>query len=483
MPDRHATTYRMHSSDRSVIEHLAAICPRRPGGLLELRDDPGMELFVAFLARSTARRRGLDPKTLQFDGAAAFHALAVVALGHPLEGGFHLLQLNEVSIDFREADIDQKVGQRRVLQIMDLSGEFDITLVIGTQQLLADRVAKFFEARLQRPFQRRQLGAGYGAGHPCLPLDRQLLASSMAHSPYTLVQRRVAFCRPLARHKCRTTATLHFDRQLHGLDRGNGQRHCAPVPMVYACNTAPTVRSGGAFMDRIDSNTECGMAAVPTPSPTFEVKDCALIALATGRKAQNLKELRDHLLAVGTSSIYFHFWGGLLRPGFAEREYANDFAEWTRHGLHDPILAERLGVIDPSDYLDLEDLRWELIDSVEGRLDETELRVWAPIDRQFEFIRSQIVIFPTELHMSDPRELARVVPRLSESSIFYHVIDARRRLSDNSDDFRAWLGAWGDTYAPLCAQLAAVDAYSIGLRQLRDELSAVFAAHFEATGP
>lgn len=211
----------------------------------------------------------------------------------------------------------------------------------------------------------------------------------------------------------------------------------------------------------------------------FEIKDCALVAIATGRKAQNLKELRDHLLSVGASSIYFHFWGGLLRPGFEEREYGNDFAAWVAHNLNDVILAERLGVIDPSDFPDLEQLRWELVETIESRLDETELRSWAPIDRQFEFIRSQIVIFPTQRRLTEPGNLAREVAEMSESSVFYHVIDARRRLKDNGDDFRAWLTAgWGDQHADLCRQLAGVDPYSLTLHELRAGLAELFAGYF-----
>lgn len=210
----------------------------------------------------------------------------------------------------------------------------------------------------------------------------------------------------------------------------------------------------------------------------FAIKDCALVAIATGRKAQNLKELRDHLLSVGTSSIYFHFWGGLLRPGFEEREYGNDFAVWVRHSLHDVILAERLAVIDPSDFPDLDQLRWELVETIEGRLDETELRTWAPIDRQFEFIRSQIVIFPTQRLLDDPQVLAREVAEMSESSIFYHVIDARRRLADTSDDFRNWLAGWGGQYEDLCRQLAGVDPYSLTLHELRAWLADLFAGYF-----
>jgi hypothetical protein len=50
-----------------------------------------------------------------------------------------------------------------------------------------------------------------------------------------------------------------------------------------------------------------------TVSP-FCVKDCALIAIATGTRAQNLPELTERLREVEANSIFYHFWGGLLRP-------------------------------------------------------------------------------------------------------------------------------------------------------------------------
>ena len=78
----------------------------------------------------------------------------------------------------------------------------------------------------------------------------------------------------------------------------------------------------------------------------FSVKDCALVTIATGKKAQNLKEMREHLLNIHLGSIYHHFWGGLLRPRFDDPEYNNDFAEWVRHALQDNIHAH-YGVYSP----------------------------------------------------------------------------------------------------------------------------------------
>ena len=215
--------------------------------------------------------------------------------------------------------------------------------------------------------------------------------------------------------------------------------------------------------------------ALPGETRPFLVKDCALIALATGLKAQNLKELRDQLQRVDGSSLYYHFWGGLLHAGFEEREYGNDFAEWVRHSLHDAVLAERLGVIDPSDFDNLELMRQRLVDSIEERLDEIETLTWVPVDRQYQFIRSQIVVFNTDRSARTPEQLAGIIPELPASSVFYHFIDARQRLPDAQDDFRVWLSAWGDHYDDLRRQLAAIDPYFTALHELRDQVARTFA--------
>lgn len=206
----------------------------------------------------------------------------------------------------------------------------------------------------------------------------------------------------------------------------------------------------------------------------FFVKDCAVAAIATGRRAQNLRELRDHLLVVHPGSIYHHFWGSLLRPGFEDPEYNNDFASWARHALHDTALAERLAVIDPAQFDNMEDMRQEVVDEIEDRLDETEFLTWARRDQQFHFIRAQTVVFDTKKQASEPEALARLVPTLSTSTIFYHFVDARRRVPAGQDDFRAWLSQFGSRTQALQDRLAAVDPYFTTLVEMRDRLSGIF---------
>lgn len=220
------------------------------------------------------------------------------------------------------------------------------------------------------------------------------------------------------------------------------------------------------------------MASNELETGPFSVKDCSLVAIATGRKAQNLRELRDGLLLTHPGSIYYHFWGGLLRPSFDDPQFHNDFAIWSHYALHDDALAERLAVIDPTVFENLEDLRQELIEIIEERLEEVERPPWVPLDLQFHFIRSQIVVFDTQKRIELPEDLMEAVPQMAVGGIFYHFIDARFRNPAGWDDFRSWLASFGGDYDELCLLLASVDPYFITLTELRQQLSEVFRYYF-----
>jgi hypothetical protein len=214
----------------------------------------------------------------------------------------------------------------------------------------------------------------------------------------------------------------------------------------------------------------------------FAIKDCALAHIATGRRAQTLRELRDIVRDVHPGCIYHHFWGTLLRPQFSNREFNNDFAVWCYESLHDNPVAERLSAIDPADYADLEELRQELIEVIESRLDETEVMLFAHADQQFHFVRSVIVVFDTHRRLSEPSQLTVALSEMSVSSVFYHFVDARRRDPIGVDDFRAWLAGLGPDYEGLCGKIAEVDPYFESLFVLRTHLSDLFIEHFASEG-
>lgn len=220
---------------------------------------------------------------------------------------------------------------------------------------------------------------------------------------------------------------------------------------------------------------ENGVGIAQDPPSEFAVKDCALLAIATGRRVYTLSELRSGLESVGDASIYHHFWGGLLQPRFVEREYNNDFAAWIQHSLRDAKLAERVAMLDPREYPDLSELRLDLLEIIDERLDEADYLHWMPAAQPFQFMRSQIVVFSTDKRVSTPAALLAILPTLPASSLFYHFIDARRRVPEAGDDFSAWLSDFGELGQRLRARLARVDPYFVTLRALRDQIASIFA--------
>lgn len=219
----------------------------------------------------------------------------------------------------------------------------------------------------------------------------------------------------------------------------------------------------------------------PLPPAPFAVKDCALATIATGRQAQNLRELHEGLLAADAACLFYHFWGGLLRPAFDDPEYRNDFAAWAAHGLHDPRLAERLGVLDPAAYPGADGLRHAVLEVVEERLEESEMVPWAKGDRQFHFLRAQIVVFRSGMKLASPEVLPVAVAEMSLGSVFYHFVDARRRNPDGRDDVALWLARFGAEYEDLAGPLAAAGRAFVSLAELRGRLTDVI--HRRIGGP
>lgn len=216
-------------------------------------------------------------------------------------------------------------------------------------------------------------------------------------------------------------------------------------------------------------------AARPAP---FKVKDSALVTLSVGRSAHNLRELGEALSEVPAASIRHHFLEALLRPSFDDPEFRNDFAVWARESLRDDELAEKLGIVDPIELPDAEAIRAELVDIVEDRLDQLTHPPAAPPGHEFQFLRSQIVVFDSGQKAVEPADLARLAPELSAGSVYFHFVDARVRPPRGEDDFSAWLDGWGEAGHAARERLAGIDPMFGSLVELRSRVAEALDAAF-----
>jgi len=205
--------------------------------------------------------------------------------------------------------------------------------------------------------------------------------------------------------------------------------------------------------------------------PTFNVKDCTIIVRMGGvSAAMNLRELRERTAICPIECLYHHFCETLIRPSFDDPEFSNDFAVWTSRYLRDRVLAERLGVINPYSLEDLEQLRATVVELIDERLDEVQGIPWVARGEEFRFLRAATIVFDTGIVFSHPVDFIRQLPNLSNSSLYYHFIEARRRTVDRVDDFTAWLNKLKTKPVRIIQALASVDFYCLNLIELKTAL-------------
>jgi len=203
----------------------------------------------------------------------------------------------------------------------------------------------------------------------------------------------------------------------------------------------------------------------------FAIKDCALITRMAGvDSAINLRELRERLRHCPLECLFHHFCETVIRPTFDDPEFRNDLAVWAARDLRDRVLAERLGIINPYLLSDIEELRRIVIDTIDDHLAELPYIPGVQLGEDFRFMRAVTVVFDTGMHLAEPGDLARMLPQMSLSSIYFHYVEARRRTPDRADDFTSWLKQFGDEAEEMIETLRSIDFYFLSLPELKAQL-------------
>jgi hypothetical protein len=202
----------------------------------------------------------------------------------------------------------------------------------------------------------------------------------------------------------------------------------------------------------------------------FIIQDCTLLTRTSGMPAAiNLRELRDRLTTCRQDVLYHHFCETPLVPSFVNPDYQNDFAVWALMQLSDRVLAERLGIINPYIFSDLEKLREQVLDILDERLSEVPFAPSCQPGEEFYFTEAVTVVFDTGLRITSPEKLPAAIGNMTNGSIYYHFLEARRRPLVGLDDFSEWLVGFPDQEAWRSA-LQTVDFAFFTLPDLREEL-------------
>ncbi len=201
----------------------------------------------------------------------------------------------------------------------------------------------------------------------------------------------------------------------------------------------------------------------------FTFMACLELLEFVGVRAENERQLAELIEDVPLDSIYYHTHSFYLRHKFVAGTYPNDFATWAAIQVRDRTLGERLAMVDPGAFPDLQVLREELVAIIDDHLRGLQIVPGAIFGDPFEFIQSRLVEIPTGLRAGTLQEFRDVLLEVDLTAIYYHLMEARMRLGRGQNDFAAWLER-GLGLPHLAAKVRAVDPYAGSLERTRSRL-------------
>lgn len=188
----------------------------------------------------------------------------------------------------------------------------------------------------------------------------------------------------------------------------------------------------------------------------------------TGIKASSLQELLECIHRVPGSCIYHHTHHFIQRHQYLSPEPSNDFAYWVTEVLGDKELGEELVSIDVMAHPTIRSIRETIINIIGNALKSQKRlkNLTAPEGQDFSFLKSVSFIFPTQYIAYNLKEFEECLVKVSISSIYFHMFEARLRLERPTNDFSNWL-ANSLNEKKLALKIAGLDPYTQTAEGLR----------------
>ena len=171
----------------------------------------------------------------------------------------------------------------------------------------------------------------------------------------------------------------------------------------------------------------------------FQFSSSASLEKLTGRKARTLGELLEIVKSCPTTSIFYHTFSTFRKMREVQAPYSNDFAVWIAGHLREETLAEKLMVIDLSEYNTIESLRSRLVKLIEDYGCVNPEVLGKKADEPFYLYDVVRVVYLTDKFAYDLASFRQVLDSISIDSIYYHFIESRLHTKLETDDFSSWV--------------------------------------------
>lgn len=189
----------------------------------------------------------------------------------------------------------------------------------------------------------------------------------------------------------------------------------------------------------------------------------------TGIRVGNLRDLLENLKTVPESVLYQHTHRFLQQYQYLVPEPPNDFAYWVTQMLQDEKLGERLAAIDTVRFNSLEGLRQALVSAIEEHLKGGEISRESPSGKEFHFMRAIRFSVPTRYIAHDLSEFADCLKKVSLTSLYLHIFEARMRPPLGVNDFSYWFETQLNE-KDLARKVSGLDPYTQTLEGLRSRI-------------
>ncbi len=203
----------------------------------------------------------------------------------------------------------------------------------------------------------------------------------------------------------------------------------------------------------------------------FLFASCLELREMLGRKAADVQQLLTVIEEAPLDTIYFHTHSYYLRQEHIPSLFSNDFAAWATFSVRDRLLGERLGLLDPFEFRDLESLRTAIATTIDDHL-KTLWNVPRMLHGEpFEFIRSRIIEVDLETSAASLREFRDHLATVDRGALFNHICEARMRKGRQTGDFVAWIESEsGLGLRDLAGQVAAIQPLGLTLEGIRSRI-------------
>ena len=173
----------------------------------------------------------------------------------------------------------------------------------------------------------------------------------------------------------------------------------------------------------------------------FRFSSCMELREVIGKRAMDEHPLLELIEEAPADCIYYHTHSYYLRHAYTQQLYSNDFATWMVLYAQDRVLGERLGMLDPFEFGDIEQLRDEIVTIMADHLNHSTVVSRCVVSEPFEFVRSHVIEIPLGLDVRSLLEFRDALAEVEVGAVYNHVCEARMRRKPLSVDFAYWLAS------------------------------------------